>query len=245
MSPASAAEQPAIERERPHRDRVGAGERRLVISDGWSMDRRRRLRSAPRRGRAAPGRGRQRSASAEMRPCSGSMLRPERELVRLGRAERDVPAFAGDRHPKPAGLDQRADAEPGAGPEHDLGAGAPRRARRRSAPGRAGASAVSASASASKSLRRMTSSTPRRRIMSRGRITQCALVRSTASPAIGPARSMIAERGRELGTGEHGRLDRGLDVGKIGGGDRRKDLRRRVARRGSARSGHWCRRCRR
>ena len=54
-------------------------------------------------------------------------VRPERKLVRLGRAERDVAAFARHRHPEPAGLDQRADAEPGARSEHDLGAGLRRR----------------------------------------------------------------------------------------------------------------------
>ena len=59
-------------------------------------------------------------------------------------------------------------------------------------------------------------------IMSVGRMTQCALVRSMQSPVIGPATSITAERGRSAVCGKHRRLDRRLDVGEVGGRNRRE-----------------------
>ena len=168
-------------------------------------------------------------------------VRPERKLVRLGRPERDVTAFTRHRHPEPARLDQRADAEPGARadapPWRPTAAAPPPIETRSSRP-----SAVSASASASKSLRSIDVFDVRAAsITSRGRITQWALVSGTASPVIGPARSMIAERGLSADAGRptpRSRLRCWENQPSPPTGIPRAAHRGR----GPARSGHLCRR---
>ena len=113
------------------------------------------------------------------------------DLVRRLRTERGMPALARHHVPAAIGRHQRGDAEPGAGPEHDLARRARRQRRAQADARRPALSRGSAQAIASKSLTTRSCENPKRSRESPRRNRHVRLVSATSSPSIGPA---IGER---------------------------------------------------